>query len=156
MRFYSFNKPNQEATWAKYFEDYDNELNGLINYIDLNNPNYLVLNYSYLSLTQNNTLPFYTEAELETLGIKEITSNGVIIHAYKLKPHQGIVNNYGTAYIKYSSANDAQLYTFKQGYVIISRALTEAEKTNPDYYLYHAMGSSGTYYVPQSWLPIST
>ena len=203
MNNYTFNSPNFHQLLEKYLFYCDNKITSIINYKNFVNPDYLILNHSYKLGDQ----PFYSNEELglssnpeDTLEILTQVNDNTYVHVYKLRPHQGIVNNFGDhTYIIYSAeqwADESQrnLYKLEQGFVVISNAAVEYNyhtdtaqlldsehnaiytsddlehylstinvltqpdliKTNPDNYLIHALGASGTFYVPQSWSPSST
>ena len=104
MRNFTFNPfiQNKFATAKTYIAELNNNVESLIEYIELTNPNYSILNKNLGSLVDG--APYYTDKQLLDAGVLKIAINNsssenayafILICPNKLKLHRGIVQKYG-------------------------------------------------------------
>ena len=117
MRNFTFNPfvQNKFATAKTYIAELNNNIESLLEYIELTNPNYSILNKNLGSLVDG--APYYTDKQLLDAGVLKIaisnpnTENAyafVLICPNKLKLHRGIVQKYGPT-CRISLKNDLEL-----------------------------------------------
>ena len=104
MRNFTFNPfiQNKFATAKTFIAELNNNVESLLEYIELTNPNYSILNKNLGSLIDG--APYYTDKQLLDAGVLKIAINNpntenayafVLICPNKLKLHRGIVQKYG-------------------------------------------------------------
>lgn len=117
MRNFTFNPfiQNKFATAKTYIAELNNNAESLLEYIELTNPNYSILNKNLGSLIDG--APYYTDKQLLDAGVLKIAINNsdnnnpysfVLICPNKLKLHRGIVQKYGPS-CRISLKDDSEL-----------------------------------------------
>ena len=116
MRNFTFNPfiQNKFATAKTYIAELNNNVESLLEYIELTNPNYSILNKNLGSLIDG--APYYTDKQLLDAGVLKIAINNTSSNPYafilicpnKLKLHRGIVQKYGPT-CRVSLKDDPQL-----------------------------------------------
>ena len=116
MRNFTFNPfiQNKFATAKTYIAELNNNVESLLEYIELTNPNYSILNKNLGSLIDG--APHYTDKQLLDAGVLKIAINNTSSNPYafilicpnKLKLHRGIVQKYGPT-CRVSLKDDPQL-----------------------------------------------
>lgn len=149
MRFYLESDLNHSyQTWKKYFFEYDYAINAVNNYIDNFNANYILLNYAY---DTEQKYAFYNDNVLNTTLQILVPSTDASyvkrINAFKLRLHQGIINQYGGDIIVYEDAQLSKSVILPEGFAVVR--LTETD------YLYVALSASGSFYIFNGWKHIT-
>lgn len=99
MKNFTFNPftTNKFATAKTYIAELNNNVESLVQYIELTNPNYVILNKNLGSLTEGK--PFYTDEQLFNAGVIQLAINNgeaiILLRPNKLRLHRGIVQKYG-------------------------------------------------------------
>ena len=116
MRNFTFNPfvQNKFATAKTYIAELNNNVESLLEYIELTNPNYSILNKNLGGLVDG--APYYTDKQLLDVGVLKIAINSSVSNPYafilicpnKLKLHRGIVQKYGST-CRISLKNDSEL-----------------------------------------------
>ena len=116
MRNFTFNPfiQNKFATAKTYIAELNNNVESLLEYIELTNPNYSILNKNLGSLIDG--APYYTDKQLLDAGVLKIAINNTSSNPYafilicpnKLKLHRGIVQKYSPT-CRISLKDDSQL-----------------------------------------------
>ena len=116
MRNFTFNPfvQNKFATAKTYIAELNNNVESLLEYIELTNPNYSILNKNLGGLVDG--APYYTDKQLLDAGVLKIAINNTSSNPYafilicpnKLKLHRGIVQKYGPT-CRMSLKDDPQL-----------------------------------------------
>ena len=116
MRNFTFNPfiQNKFATAKTYIAELNNNVESLLEYIELTNPNYSILNKNLGSLVDG--APYYTDKQLLDAGVLKIAINNTSSNPYafilicpnKLKLHRGIIQKYGST-CRISLKDDSQL-----------------------------------------------
>ena len=116
MRNFTFNPfvQNKFATAKTYIAELNNNVESLLEYIELTNPNYSILNKNLGGLVDG--APYYTDKQFLDAGVLKIAINNTSSNPYafilicpnKLKLHRGIVQKYGPT-CRMSLKDDPQL-----------------------------------------------
>lgn len=178
MKFYNLNPDLtkdhayfQQQTWKKYMFDLDTRLNNVINYIDLFNPNFIILNYQYPKEKWENIsqplLTYYSDEELITIddssdedlidtSIITQSGNNYIVNVYKLMPHQGIINKYGpNVYLRFSPSQTLIEDKLPEGYIIFSNCQVEVNPENAQLETLKSTESATSYwYLYAPWIDV--
>lgn len=154
MKFFNRN-PYHKAykTYTKYCYELDNDIISVCNFIDVFNPNYMILNrkYQYQSGIQYS---YYSNEQLIQLKILNYLNvdinndgeNDIVIYVDKMLMHQIVENTFGkTIYVGYSDNDNVNaLQAVPQGYAVRH----DGFKDNKAIYTIISLASSGSYYVP--------
>ena len=97
MRLYTLQSSTNVAQKRDYLHELDSKIESLINYIDITNPNWQIVNQQYT-----------TDVDSTLISTKDLLDYGIIKLAWinnkmhtclsinKLKLHKGLINKYGT------------------------------------------------------------
>lgn len=138
MKLYSSQQAQNFQLLKKYCFDVDADIQDIVNFIDTFNANYIVLNKNAVN---DSTIQYYTEAQLTTIGILDISNS--LLDITKMSPHQIVQNIFKkTMYVQYNSRRDE----IPQGYALRHDGF---KSDGTIAYSIISLSSSGSYYVVQ-------
>jgi hypothetical protein len=150
MKLYSIKATNsieaQNQLLSKYVKSIDTSIQAVVDFIDIFYRNYILVNRaSDYRDDNNNSVFYYTDAQLVYLDIINDVEDPTYINLSKMRPHQIVENHFGTSLnIKYNGSLLSE--TIPQGYALRHEGFDSEGNVH---YSVISFASSGAYYILQ-------